>query len=150
MASPPERPGSVVGGVVVDTSAVMALALDETTAPALQRHLEAAPTRSMAAATIVELGMVLTGRLGDEGQRRLDRFLEAADVEVVPFDERMAALAIEGFRRFGKGRHPAGLNLGDCFTYALAAATGEAILCIGDDFGRTDLPVVDLEGQAQP
>ena len=144
MASPPDTPTPAAGAIVVDTSAVVALAVGEPTAPAIQHHLEVASTRSMAAATVVELGMVLTGRVGDEGQRRLDRFLDDAEVDVIAFDERLAMLAIDGFRRYGKGRHPAALNLGDCFTYALAAARGEPVLCTGDDFRRTNLDIVDL------
>lgn len=146
MASPSESGATAPRGIVVDTSAVIALSLGEPVADSVQAHLERASARSMAAATVVELGMVLVGRVGDEGQRRLDLFLDDADVEVVPFDERLAMLAIDGFRRYGKGRHPAGLNLGDCFTYALATARREPVLCVGDDFPRTDVDIVDLSG----
>jgi ribonuclease VapC len=144
MASLSDEGPTTDGGIVVDTSAVVALTLDEPAATAVQRQLEAASSRSMAGATVVELGMVLIGRVGDEGQRRLDRFLDDAEVDVVPFDERLAMLALDGFRRFGKGRHPAALNLGDCFTYALALDRGEPILCTGQDFRRSDVAVVDL------
>jgi ribonuclease VapC len=144
MASLSDEGPTTDGGIVVDTSAVVALTLDGPAATAVQRQLEAASSRSMAGATVVELGMVLIGRVGDEGQRRLDRFLDDAEVDVVPFDERLAMLALDGFRRFGKGRHPAALNLGDCFTYALALDRGEPILCTGQDFRRSDVAVVDL------
>lgn len=143
MASQPEpTPGR--RAIVVDTSAAVAVLFREPAGPAVRDQLRSAPARSMSAPTVVELGMVLTGRLDSEGDRVLRRFLDDADVEVVPFDEQMSRLALDGFRRFGKGRHPARLNLGDCFTYALAAATGEPVLCTGDDFARTDVEIVEL------
>ena len=146
MASPPED-ASPVGAraVVVDTSAAVAVLLSEDAAPAIRSALGEASDRAMSAPSVVELGMVLQGRIGDDAPRTLERYLRGADVEVVPFDERMAMLAIEGFRRYGKGRHPAALNLGDCFTYALALARGAPVLCTGDDFRRTNLDIVDLE-----
>jgi ribonuclease VapC len=70
---------------------------------------------------------------------RIDRLLAQARAEVVPFTAEHAALALEGWRRFGKGRHPAGLNLGDCFAYALAKARGEPLLFKGNDFAQTDV-----------
>jgi len=78
-------------------------------------------------------------RLGTEGIRDLDLFLATARIELVPFDATQARLAREAFRRFGKGRHPAGLNLGDCFSYALARAMNEPLLFKGNDFSRTDV-----------
>jgi ribonuclease VapC len=146
MASRPDRPASTgAPSVVVDTSAAVAALLGEDTAPAIRRALGGAEARSMSAPSVVELGMVLQGRIGDDAPRTLGRFLRDAEVEVVPFDERLAMLAIDGFRRYGKGRHAAALNLGDCFTYALAAARGEPVLCTGDDFRRTSLDIVDLD-----
>ena len=144
MASPPDRGPLAAGTIVVDTSAAVAVVREEPTAAAIQHHLSNAGARSIAAPSVVELGLVLCGRLGDPGVDVLHRFLDDAEVEIVEFDERLAMIAVDAFRRYGKGRHPAGLNLGDCFTYALARSTGEPLLCTGDDFRRTDLAVIDL------
>ncbi len=96
----------------------------------------------MSAATVVELGIVAESRRGTRGRSEIERFVNSMDVAAV--DGSMAQLALEAWRRFGKGRHRAGLNFGDCFTYALAAHTRLPILCVGDDFARTDARVVDL------
>jgi ribonuclease VapC len=93
---------------------------------------------------VVELSIVLEARLGPAGGAVADRFVRDGGVEVVPFDRTQADRAIEGWRRFGKGRHAAALNLGDCFTYGLAVATGEPVLCVGDDVRRTDVAVVPV------
>ena len=98
--------------------------------------------RLMPAATLVELGMVIEARFWPAGQDVVERFLRDARVDIVPVDKEMAARAISAWRRYGKGRHPAGLNFGDCFTYALAEQTGRPVLCTGDDFSATDLPVL--------
>lgn len=98
----------------------------------------------MSAASLVELGIVLEARLGPVGNAAIERFLRASHLEVVEVDEDTAHAAIDGWRRFGKGRHPAGLNYGDSFVYALAFMAGATVLCVGDDFSQTDLPVVDL------
>ncbi len=89
--------------------------------------IDAAPNRRLSTAGFVELSIVIEARYGAEGIRDLDLFLETAGVELIPLDARQARLAREGFRRFGKGRHPAGLNLGDCFSYALAKVLHEPI-----------------------
>lgn len=88
---------------------------------------------------MVEASIVIDARYGADGLRDLDLFLTTADIELVPFDAAQAQLAREGFRRFGKGRHPAGLNLGDCFSYALARVLAEPLLFKGDDFPLTDI-----------
>ncbi len=130
--------------VVVDSSAAVAVIVRESTEADLRAALDEASHRSMAAPTFVELGMVLTGRFGAGGRDLVRDFVNDARIEVVPFDLAHAERALEGFRRYGKGRHPAGLNLGDCFTYALAIAQGDPILCVGDDFARTDAAVVHV------
>src|SRR5262249_32266542 len=96
----------------------------------------------MPAATRVELGIVIETRLGPAGQDVLHRFIRDAQVQIVAVDADLAARVMSGWRRYGKGRHPASLNFGDCFTYALAEHTGHPVLCTGDDFAATDVPVV--------
>jgi ribonuclease VapC len=129
-------------GLVVDTSAVVAVILAEPGSEELAAHLEDALVRLMPAAIRVELGMVIEARLWPAGQDVIDRFLRDANVDIVPVDADLAARAMSGWRRYGKGRHPAGLNFGDCFTYALADRTGHPVLCTGNDFAATDVAVV--------
>ena len=130
--------------MVIDTSALLAILLGEPVADRLVSAVEADPVRLVSAATVVETGLVLLGRFGEGADPQLDRLLKGLQVEVVPVDETQATLAREGALRFGKGRHPAGLNFGDCFTYALAADRGEPVLFVGEDFSRTDLSLVVL------
>jgi ribonuclease VapC len=128
--------------LVVDTSAAVAVILDEPGGRELAAHLEDALVRLMPAAIRVELGIVIEARLWPAGQDVVQRFLRDAKVDIVPVDADLADRAMSGWRRYGKGRHPAGLNFGDCFTYALADRTGHAVLCTGEDFAATDIPVV--------
>jgi ribonuclease VapC len=129
-------------GLVVDTSAAVAVILGEPGSEELAVYLENALTRLMPAAIRVELGIVIEARLWPAGQDVVDRFLRDAKIDIVPVDADLAARAMSGWRRYGKGRHPAGLNFGDCFTYALAEQTGHPVLCTGDDFPATDVTVV--------
>jgi ribonuclease VapC len=124
--------------MVIDTSAVMAVLLNEPQRGAIESQLETGPCR-ISAATRVELALVAEGRAGPEGARIADELLERFDVEVHPVDARMARTAINGWRRYGKGRHPAGLNFGNCFSYALAIELSESLLFVGDDFSKTDV-----------
>lgn len=128
--------------LVVDTSAAVAVILGEPGSDELAAHLEAAAARMMPAAIRVELGMVIEARLWPAGQDAVDRFLRDAEIDIVPVDADLAARAMSGWRRYGKGRHPAGLNFGDCFSYALAEQTGHPVLCTGNDFAATDIRVV--------
>ena len=128
--------------LVVDTSAAVAVILGEGGSEELAAHLEDALVRLMSAAIRVELGIVIEARLWPAGQDVVDRFLRDAKIDIVPVDADLAARAMSGWRRYGKGRHPAGLNFGNCFTYALAEQTGHPVLCTGDDFAATDIPVV--------
>jgi ribonuclease VapC len=134
--------------LVVDTSAVVAILLGEPGSDELAAHLENAVARLMSAAIRVELGIVIEARLWPAGQDVVQRFLRDARIDVMPVDADMADRAMSGWRRYGKGRHPAGLNFGDCFTYALAEQTGHPVLCTGDDFAATDLAV--LRPQPKP
>ncbi|MGO9195478.1 MAG: type II toxin-antitoxin system VapC family toxin [Streptosporangiaceae bacterium] len=141
--------------LVVDTSAAVAVILGEPGSEEIAGHLEDALARLMPAAIRVELGIVIEARLWPAGQDVVDRFLRDAKVDIVPVDADLTARAMSGWRRYGKGRHPAGLNFGDCFTYALAERTGHAVLCTGDDFAATDITVVrprptPNEAQAAP
>jgi ribonuclease VapC len=128
--------------LVVDTSAAVAVILGEPGSGELAACLEDALVRLMPATIRVELGIVIEARLWPAGHDVVDRFLRDAKVDIVPVDADLADRAMSGWRRYGKGRHPAGLNFGDCFTYALADRTGHPVLCTGDDFAATDIMVV--------
>ncbi len=125
--------------MVIDTSAIVAIALDEAEAAAFERLVADAPVRLISAATLFEAAMVLELRFGERGGAELDLWLHKAGVEIVALDAQQADLARRAWRRFGKGRHPAALNYGDCFSYALAMTTGESLLFKGEDFSRTDV-----------
>ena len=126
--------------VVLDTSAVLALLQGEEEADRILVALTDADVRRISAATVVEAGIVLQARYGDHGERELDLFLQRAEVEVIPFSEEHATVARQAYRRFGKGRHPAALNFGDCFAYALAVVLDHPLLFVGTDFSATDVP----------
>lgn len=130
------------GSLVVDTSAAVAIVLGEPGSEELAVYLENALARLMSAAIRVELGIVLEARLWPAGQDVVDRLLRDAKIDIVPVDADLAARAMSGWRRYGKGHHPAGLNFGDCFTYALAERTGHPVLCTGNDFAATDIAVL--------
>jgi ribonuclease VapC len=127
--------------VVIDTSAVMAILTREPAAERLVAALDADPTRLISAATVVEASLVLLGRYGDAGEPLLDRLLRGIGAEVVPVGDEQVTLARDAALRFGRGRHPAALNFGDCFSYALSLSRGEPLLFVGDDFARTDVEV---------
>lgn len=128
--------------LVVDTSAAVAIVLGEPGSEELAVYLENALARLMPAAIRVELGIFLEARLWPAGQDVVDRLLRDAKIDIVPVDADLAARAMSGWRRYGKGHHPAGLNFGDCFTYALAERTGHPVLCTGNDFAATDIAVL--------
>jgi ribonuclease VapC len=125
--------------MVIDTSAIIAILFEEEDRLRYAEAIETAPTRLISAVTRVELAFVTEGRKGDAGRIRLERFFALSAAEVVAVTAQQATLAIDAFRRFGKGRHPAGLNIGDCFSYALAKASDMPLLYKGDDFARTDI-----------
>ena len=128
--------------MVIDTSAIVAIALNEPEAAAFERQIAADPVRLISAATVLETAIVLESRLGEPGGAEFDLWLHKAAVEIAPVDSQQADRARRAWRRYGKGRHPAGLNFGDCFAYALAVTTEQPLLFKGDDFARTDiLPV---------
>jgi len=125
--------------MVIDTSAIVAIALDESEAETFEQRIADSPVRLISAATVLEAAMVIETRLGEPGAVELDLWLLKAGVEIVAVDAEQADQARRAWRRFGKGRHPAGLNFGDCFSYALSALTQEPLLFKGDDFSRTDI-----------
>lgn len=125
--------------MVLDTSALLAILQDEPERRTFNEAIAAASARRMSTANLVETSIVVEARHGSAGLRDLDLFLERAGVEFVPVDLEQAREARLAFSRFGKGRHPAGLNYGECFAYALARVLGEPLLCKGDDFRQTDI-----------
>lgn len=130
--------------MILDSSALVAVVLGEDTAASVLERLQAADQVSVGAPTLVETSVVLRARAGASGSTGLDRLLAAAEVDVLPFTAAHVPVALSAFDRFGKGRHPAALNLGDCLAYATAAVAGRPLLCLGDDFARTDLPLAPL------
>ena len=125
---------------VVDTSAVVAVLFGEPGRDEIARKLMETPA-VMSAATRVELGIVVEARTGPSGTQLLEELMKRAEIEVVEVDQDQAIDALVGWRRFGKGRHPAGLNFGDTFSYALAVHRGIPLLCVGDDFAETDVQI---------
>lgn len=129
--------------MVIDSSALIAILHKEPEAAAFLHAIENATVRLISAVTKLEAGMVALGR-GVVGAETFDRLLDAIDVTVVSFDNHHAAIARDAFARYGKGRHAAGLNFGDCAAYALAIAEAEPLLFKGTDFGATDVQVVEV------
>ena len=125
--------------MVLDTSVIVAILLDELGRAAFDRRIEEDPRRLVSAATRIEATFVIEGRKGAAGRERLERFFDLTGAETMPVTLDQAEIACAAFRRYGKGRHPAALHLGDVFAYALAKATGEPLLFKGDDFARTDI-----------
>lgn len=125
--------------MVIDTSALAAIFFGEQERQKFLAAIASAPTRRVSAATILETGIVLESRLGDAAGREFDLFVIRAKLEIVPVDAEQAELARSAWRRYGKGRHPAALNYGDCFAYALSKWKGEPLLAKGTDFGSTDV-----------
>jgi len=130
--------------MVIDTSALIAILRNEPERPMFIEAIEATDSRRMSTATFVEISMVIETKRGAEGLRDLDLFLTTAGIDLVAVDSEQAQVARRAFTRFGKGRHRAGLNYGDCFSYALAVVVGEPLLFKGDDFGHTDVEPVDF------
>ena len=125
--------------MVLDTSALLALLLDEPEAEAYRAALEEDVTRLVSAATLLETAIVIETRKGEAGGRELDLLLHKGEITVVAVDTDQVAEARRAYRRFGRGRHAAGLNFGDVFSYALARAAGEPLLFKGEDFSKTDV-----------
>jgi ribonuclease VapC len=127
--------------MVIDTSALVAIFLSEPERQSFLDNIIAAETRLVSAATVLEAGIVLEARRGESAGREFDLFVVRANLQIIPVDAEQADLARSARRKYGKGRHPAALNFGDCFSYALAKATGEPLLAKGTDFASTDIAV---------
>ena len=125
--------------MVLDTSALLALLLDEPEAEDFRIAVEDDTTRLVSAATLLETALVIEARKGEPDGRELDTLIRAAEIAVVPVDAEHVTEARRAYRRFGEGRHAAGLNVGDVFAYALARTAGEPLLFKGDDFAKTDI-----------
>ena len=126
--------------MIIDTSAIIAILRDEPEAPSFANAIAGAVTRRISAVNYVEAGAVIDASRDPVASRRFDDLFRAAELVIEPVTESRARIAREAYRDFGKGSgHPAALNFGDCFTYALAKSAGEPLLFKGDDFTRTDL-----------
>jgi ribonuclease VapC len=125
--------------MVLDSSAVLAILFDEPERHAFTSAIESDPRRLMSSANLLESALIVESRRGEPAGRELDLLLHRADVQFIPVDTEQVGLARSAWRRFGKGRHSAGLNFGDCFAYALAAASDEPLLFKGNDFAHTDV-----------
>jgi len=132
--------------LILDSSALVAIIRREAGHDSLLERLGEAAAVGVGAPTLAETGIVLTARMGVLGRTLLARLVADAAIAVVPFTEQHWTVAVEAFARFGKGRHPAALNFGDCLTYATARLAGQPLLCVGDDFARTDLELVGVDG----
>jgi ribonuclease VapC len=126
--------------MVVDSSAILAVLFKEPERDAFAAAIADAGARLVSSVNAFEAAIVVAARKGPSGVRELDLFFHHAGIEVVSFTEAHLRLAREAWERYGRGRHPAGLNLGDCCAYALARHSGEPLLFKGEDFGRTDVP----------
>ena len=129
--------------MVIETAALVAMLTNEPEAERFEAAVEADPVRLMSTASYLEAAIVVEQRFGEPGGRELDLWLHRAGVDLVGVDAAQADVARSAYRRFGKGRDPAGLNYGDCFAYALAKVSGEPLLFKGDDIAHTDIGVVD-------
>jgi ribonuclease VapC len=125
--------------MVIDSSAIIAVILDEPGAPALRARIAVAEQVHLSAATFVESSIVMARRHGEPGVDRLDRLVTDTGMSIEPVTAERAVAARSAYLRYGKGLHPAALNFGDCFSYALARERDEPLLFVGDDFARTDV-----------
>lgn len=130
--------------MVIDTSALLAILLAEQEAADFSRLIAGDPKRLVSALTALEAAIVIHARKGPSGVRELDLLLHATGALVVSLDADQVLVARAAYEKYGKGHHPAGLNLGDCCSYALARTSGEPLLFKGDDFGKTDVPVIAI------
>ena len=128
--------------VVIDTSALLAILLGEPERGKFLQLLSESETRLLSAANALETAIVVESRRGEAAGRELDLFLHRTKVEIVAVDAEQFSIARFAWRKFGKGRHPAALNFGDCFAYALTKTSSEPLLAKGEDFRRTDLQLL--------
>jgi ribonuclease VapC len=131
--------------MIIDSSAILAVIGKEPGYERIVHELAASSGTRIGAPTRLETGIVLTARFGPRGRTVLARFLQENYIQTVAFDDAHADAALDAYSRFGKGRHRAALNFGDCCTYAIASVADEPLLCVGDDFAQTDLLLVGLD-----
>jgi ribonuclease VapC len=127
--------------MVIDTSALLAIFLGEPERKRFLNLIIEASARLISSASVLETGIVLEARRGEAAGREFDLFVVRANLEVVSVDNEQVEVARSAWRKYGKGRHPAALNFGDCFAYALAKCSGEALLAKGEDFSQTDIEI---------
>lgn len=127
--------------MVIDTSGLAAIFFGEAERHKFLAAIASAERRLISAATLLETGIVLESRQGEAAGREFDLFVVRARLEAIPVDAEQIDIARSAWRKYGKGRHPAGLNFGDCFSYALAKTSSEPLLAKGTDFARTDIAV---------
>jgi ribonuclease VapC len=127
--------------MIIDTSAIVAILFNEDDAQIYAEAISRADSCRVSAATFVEAAIVVESQTKNNGSRQLDAFIRRAGITIEPVTEEQAHIARQAFTDFGKGRHPAGLNYGDCFSYALSKAMREPLLFKGKDFAKTDLSV---------
>lgn len=131
--------------MLIDSSALLAILQREPERRSFIEAIESADSARMSVASFVETSIVIEVRYGAEGLRDLDRFISRASIELVSVDQEQGQLARSAFSRFGKGRHRAALNFGDCFSYAAAMSLREPLLFKGDDFIYTDVPIFKIQ-----
>jgi ribonuclease VapC len=129
--------------MVVDTSALLAVLFQEPEADRIARSIASDPRRLASAFTVLETAIVVEARKGEPGGRELDLLLHRIELESVPLTASLVEVARDAWRRFGRGKHPANLNIGDCCAYALARVSGEPMLFKGDDFRKSDVARVE-------
>ena len=130
--------------MVIDSSAIIAVLLNEANAAQIAEAIDSGSQRLLSAASLLEASIVIESRKGEAAGRELDLLIYRAAIEVVAVDQDQVEIARIAWRRYGKGRHPAGLNYSDCFSYALARSRGLPLLFQGEDFSRTDIDAVPL------
>ncbi len=124
--------------MILDSSALVAIVLQQAETEHLLERMRTAPRLAIGAATLLEAGIVLSARLNEDARGLLARLLQESGIAVLHVTETHVGVAIDAWLRYGKGRHPASLNFGDCLSYAMSVVAGEPLLCVGDDFPQTD------------
>ena len=125
--------------MILDTSAIIAVLQNEPESDGLISSMQNAEKLRISVASVVEAGIVMYARYGDAGELEIDQFIHRLNISIVPVTAEQVDLARSAYRKYGKGIHPAGLNYGDCFSYALAISLQEKLLFVGEDFSKTDV-----------
>ena len=125
--------------MILDTSAIVAVVFREPDFERVQNKSGESRTVGIGVPTLLETGIVLSARMSEDARGLLGRFVVESGITTIPFGDTHFQVAVDGWLRYGRGRHPAALNFGDCMSYATATIAGEPLLCVGDDFSRTDI-----------